>query len=73
MHPHLLGQIADRAFAIDGHGSRRRLLLAGDDAQQGRFSRAIAPDQTDTVFGINQKRDVVEKRPSTVTDCQIIE
>ena len=71
-HAHRLGQVADRTLAVDRHGTRRGLLLAGDDAQQGRLARAVLAHQTDPVLGIDQKRDIVEEGPAPVAYRKVV-
>ena len=70
---HLLRQVAHRAFAVFGDRARRRLLLADDEFEQRGFARAVFAHQADAVFGIDQKRDIVEQRPAAVTYREIIE
>ena len=72
-HAHRLGQIANRAFAVDGHGTRRRLLFPGDDAQQRGFARAVLAHQADTVLGIDEERDIVEEGPAPVAYGKIVQ
>ena len=72
-HAHRLGQIANRAFAVDGHGTRRRLLFTGDDAQQRGFARAVLAHQADTVLGIDEERDIVEEGPAPVAYGKIVQ
>ena len=70
---HLLRQVAHRAFAVFGDRARRGLLLADDEFEQCGFARAVFAHQTDAVFGIDQKRDIIEQRPAAVTYREIIE
>ncbi len=54
----LLGQVADGADALDA--SRRRLVDAGEDAQQRRLAGAVRTDDADAHAGRNGERDAVE-------------
>ena len=73
VHAHRLRQVADRTIAIDRHGARRRCLLARNQAQQRRLTRAIATHQTDTVLRVDQKRNIIKKGPTAIRHGQIIE
>ncbi len=70
---HLLGQVADRAFAVHGHGARRGLLFAHDQAQERGFARAVLAHQTDAVARVDEKRYVVEKGPAPVAHGEIVQ
>ena len=56
---HLLRQIAHCRVARDTHRSACGLLHAGQNFQQGRFSRSILPHQSNTIFAIDDKRQTV--------------
>ena len=43
-----------------------RLQLAREDVEQGRFARAIRPDQADAVFRVHAERDAAEDQLGAV-------
>ena len=71
-HAHLLGQVTYRALAVHGHRARSGLLFARDDAQQGGFARAVLAYKAYAVFGVYEKRYVVEEGPPSVTYREIV-
>ena len=54
----LLRQVTDGADALDASG--RRLVDAGEDAQQRRLAAAVRPHDADARAGRNGERDAVE-------------
>ena len=53
------------------HDAGRGRVRAGEHPQQRRLARAVAPDETDLVAGVQRERRVGEREPPTHLDCEI--
>ena len=71
-YAHLLGEVADRAFAVVGDRTRGGLLVTHDQAQQSRFACTVLTDQADAVLGVDEQGYVIEKRPAAIADGEVV-
>ena len=59
-HLHLLGQVSDRALAVTRDAARGGRLLPDEHLEHRRLARSVLAHQTDPVFGVDQKRYLLE-------------
>jgi hypothetical protein len=58
---HVLRQVPNLTMFRHRDFSLCRRLMSGEHFQQGTFSRSVFPGKTNPVFGIDQKRYVIEQ------------
>ena len=68
----LLLDISTAQALLPRHNAIIGLLQTGDDFQQRRLARAIAPDQTDALTLLQRKIRVIQKRDVTVSQLRIV-
>src|ERR1700733_1844963 len=57
-----VGRRADKPALIKADLARARLLEAGEDIDERRFSRPVRPDQTDDCARLQRERDAIDRR-----------
>jgi hypothetical protein len=67
-----LGQITNDESAPPCHGAGVGLQLFGEDAQKGRFARAVATDEPDAVALVNGESGAVEHDLVVVLNAKIL-
>ena len=68
----LLRQIPHHQPAPTRHGSGVGFQLIGKDAQEGRFSRAVAAHKPDAVAFVDGERGAIEHNLIVVTNAKVL-
>ena len=67
-----LRQVLDRCAGLSKPVAGIGLYQPGGDAQQCRFARAVAPDQTDPVAGCNRQHRAGKQRHHTEAEADVL-